>query len=441
MKLRMIAVCLLLLVASAAIPLRSSGEMAGSSPETSGQELKLPPENDSPEPVSVEHPADTAEPSTSKEPEVAPTEPPQAVPATPPTDSAPRKEDEVPSAKPTPPLADSAPGNGDVAPQASPAVPHAESTPSKIAEAPNSAAPQAATAPVPAERSWWGNIMRKLGFGKEPNPPAPPLVDSASHKEAEVPQSAAAPAAPASSPTESALSKEAEIPQSAVSPAGSASSPAGTVPRKEALAAPQTTPTPLPTEKSWWKNIMFKIGFGDDPNPGEMVQSSAIRTGVDSDYIIGPGDQIGISVWRDENLTRTVVVLPDGKIEFPLIGEIVAGGKTISQLTKELEGKLARFVSDTGVTVEVKQSNSMIIYVIGRVNTPGRQMLLANTNVLQALAMVGGLNPFAEKGNIKIFRQESGKTVMFSFNYNDVSEGRHLETNIDLKRGDVIIVP
>ncbi len=95
-------------------------------------------------------------------------------------------------------------------------------------------------------------------------------------------------------------------------------------------------------------------------------------TVADADYIIGPGDQIGISVWRDENLTRTVVVLPDGKIYFPLIGEIVAGGKTVSQLKQELEKKLSRYVSDTGVTVEVKQSNSMIIYVIGRVNAPGQ---------------------------------------------------------------------
>jgi polysaccharide export outer membrane protein len=186
---------------------------------------------------------------------------------------------------------------------------------------------------------------------------------------------------------------------------------------------------------------MYKVGFGADPNPGETVQSAASGTGVEADYIIGPGDQIGISVWRDENLTRTVVVLSDGKIYFPLIGEIIAGGKTVAQLKQEMEKRLARYVSDTGVTVEVKQSNSMIIYVIGRVNVPGRQMLLANTNVLQALAMVGGLNPFADKGKIKVFRQDAGKTVVFNFNYNDVSDGRHLETNIDLKRGDVIIVP
>lgn len=159
------------------------------------------------------------------------------------------------------------------------------------------------------------------------------------------------------------------------------------------------------------------------------------------DYVIGPGDMLGISVWRDESLTRTVVVLPDGKIAFPLVGDLVAGGKTVVQLKDELERRLARYVSDTGLTVEVKQSNSMIIYIIGRVNVPGRQMMVASTNVLQGLAMAGGLNPFARRSDIKVFRKEQGKTAVFSFNYDDVTEGRHLETNIDLKKGDVILVP
>jgi len=168
---------------------------------------------------------------------------------------------------------------------------------------------------------------------------------------------------------------------------------------------------------------------------------AAQKPAPSADYIIGPGDQLGISVWRDENMTRTVVVLPDGTISFPLAGEVVAGGKTVAQLKEELEKKLARFISDTGLTVEVKQSNSMIIYIIGRVNVPGRQMLLANTNVLQALAMAGGLNPFAHRSKVKVFRQEGGKTTVFPFDYDDVTDGKHLEANIELKRGDVIIVP
>ena len=156
---------------------------------------------------------------------------------------------------------------------------------------------------------------------------------------------------------------------------------------------------------------------------------------------MGPGDLLGISVWRDENLTRSVVVLPDGKISFPLAGDLVAGGKTLAQLRRELEGKLARYVTDAGVTVEVKQCNSMFIYTIGRVNVPGRHAMVASTNVLQALAMAGGLNPFARKGEVKVLRRQGGKTTVFPFNYADVSEGRHLETNIELQRGDVVIVP
>ena len=363
MKLRMIAVCLLLLGAIAAVPLRASGEMAGSTTESSGQGLTLPPEDVPAEPVPEAHPDAVTESPAGKEPAATPAEAPQASPATPPAESAPHKE----------------------------------------AENPRPVSPQAAPESLPVSEEHYAAKSETV-------PEKEPVIPTATNLEA----------APASPQDDSAPRKEAEIPQPAASKAAPAS---------------------LATDNSWWRNIMYKIGFGADPNPGETVQSAASGIGADADYIIGPGDQIGISVWRDENLTRIVVVLPDGKIYFPLIGEIVAGGKTVSQLKQELEKRLARYVSDTGVTVEVKQSNSMIIYVIGRVNVPGKQILFANTNVLQALAMVGGLNPFAEKGDIKIFRQEAGKTVVFNFNYNDVSEGRHLETNIDLKRGDVIIVP
>jgi polysaccharide export outer membrane protein len=162
---------------------------------------------------------------------------------------------------------------------------------------------------------------------------------------------------------------------------------------------------------------------------------------VNADYVIGPGDILDISVWKDETLTRTSVVLPDGKISFPLIGEVVAGGKTVAQLKQELEKKLVRFVPDIVLSVEVKQCNSMLIYVIGRVNSPGRFALNANVNVLQALAIAGGLNPFAKQDDIKIFRHAGGKTQIFPFRYSQVADGDHLEQNIMLSQGDLILVP
>lgn len=162
---------------------------------------------------------------------------------------------------------------------------------------------------------------------------------------------------------------------------------------------------------------------------------------ISADYIIGPGDVLDISVWKDEALTKSAVVLPDGKFSFPLIGDVYATGKTKAQIKQEIEEKISQYVPDPVLSLEVKQVNSMLIYVIGRVNTPGRFILNANINVLQALSMAGGLNPFAKRGKIKIFRQEGEKTTVFAFKYDEVVDGTRLEQNILLKRGDVIVVP
>ena len=159
------------------------------------------------------------------------------------------------------------------------------------------------------------------------------------------------------------------------------------------------------------------------------------------DYIIGPGDTIDISVWNNEALTKQVTVLPDGKIHFPLIGEVVMGGKTLVDLEKELKQKIGTFVPAPDLTVMVQQVNSMLIYVIGKVNRPGRFALNTNINVLQALTMAGGLNTFAKRNKIKIFREENGKTHIFQFKYDEVTEGENLEQNVELKRGDIVVVP
>ncbi len=160
-----------------------------------------------------------------------------------------------------------------------------------------------------------------------------------------------------------------------------------------------------------------------------------------TDYIIGQGDVLVISIWKDESLTREVVVLPDGTITFPLIGSVTAEGKTVSKLKKDIEEKIKRFVPDPVLFVSVRSANSMYVYVIGRVNSPGRFVLNSNVNVLQALAMAGGLTPFADKNAIKIIRTDSGKSSIMQFRYNDVIKGRSIEQNIILKRGDVVVIP
>ena len=124
-----------------------------------------------------------------------------------------------------------------------------------------------------------------------------------------------------------------------------------------------------------------------------------------------------------------------------MVGEIVAAGKAVAQLQKEIEGRLSLYVKDVVVTVEVRQLNSLQIYVLGSVRTPGRIALTSNVDVLQAMALAGGPDQFAKLSRIRIIRREGGKTVIIPFDYDDVIAGKHLETNILLRRGDVIVVP
>jgi polysaccharide export outer membrane protein len=169
--------------------------------------------------------------------------------------------------------------------------------------------------------------------------------------------------------------------------------------------------------------------------------AAAEKVGVEGDYVIGPGDVLDISNWKDESLTRSVVVLPDGKISFPLIGLFRAAGKTVPELKQEIETEIVKYVPDPLLTVEVKQVNSMLIYVIGRVNKPDKFVLNSDVTVLQALTMAGGLNPFAKKDKIRIIRQNKDKQTVIPFRYDDVVEDAKLEQNIWLQRGDVVVVP
>ncbi len=158
-------------------------------------------------------------------------------------------------------------------------------------------------------------------------------------------------------------------------------------------------------------------------------------------YTIGTGDVLEISVWKEEALSKRLVVLPDGMIQFPLVGELAAAGRTVIDLKTEIEQKLEPFIPEPVLSVSVIQVNSMLIYVIGKVNKPGRFDLNSSVDTLQALATAGGLNPFAKEKKIRIYRKNGNETQEFGFNYKEVSEGIHLEQNIMLERGDVIVVP
>lgn len=168
---------------------------------------------------------------------------------------------------------------------------------------------------------------------------------------------------------------------------------------------------------------------------------SAPAAAVSDTYTIGPGDLLGIYVWKEEGMQKEVLVRPDGGITFPLIGEIQAGGLTAKQLSSVLAKKLKRYIPNPNVTVSVLQAVSNKIYVIGKVNRPGEFTATGYMDVLQALTMAGGLTPYADSGDIKIIRRTKSGNKVFEFDYDDVVTGERLDMNIILKAGDTVVVP
>lgn len=157
-------------------------------------------------------------------------------------------------------------------------------------------------------------------------------------------------------------------------------------------------------------------------------------------YIIGPGDELDISVWRNTELSKVVPVLPDGSISFPLVGRMQVDGKTLSQFQDNLTEKLVKYIPNPSLFVVVKKVNIQI-YVIGKVKKPGMFKLNSNIDVLQSLTLAGGLNRFADRDEIIIMRKVGDSIEKYEFEYDEVSAGNKLEQNIILHRGDVVVVP
>jgi polysaccharide export outer membrane protein len=158
-------------------------------------------------------------------------------------------------------------------------------------------------------------------------------------------------------------------------------------------------------------------------------------------YLLGPEDAIEISVWKEPELTKQLVVRPDGKITYPLIGEVQAAGLTVKELQTEISKRLEKYVTDANVTVILLKAQYYKIYVTGKVNKPGDFVVGRPTTVIQAIAMAGGLTPFASPGSIVVLRNVEGKEEVYGFDYSSVARGQFLEQNRTLLPGDVVVVP
>lgn len=175
------------------------------------------------------------------------------------------------------------------------------------------------------------------------------------------------------------------------------------------------------------------------------LPSSSETTGKaapEIDYQIGENDVLEITVWNEPDLKQSLPVRPDGKITFPLIGEIQAANETPSELQGQIASKLKAFITHPDVTVMVLQMNSRKFNILGRVAKPGSYPLTATTTVLDAIAEAGGFQDFAKEKDIYILRRNpEGQETRIPFNYKAVIKGKHSETNIVLEPHDTVIVP
>jgi polysaccharide export outer membrane protein len=161
-----------------------------------------------------------------------------------------------------------------------------------------------------------------------------------------------------------------------------------------------------------------------------------------TDYKIHAGDQLLVGVYDDPKMPPiTITVTPDGKFSFPLIGILMAGGKTPEQLRVEMETKLRKFVSEPVVTVSITEVKGNVAYVIGQVSKPGAIVMNPAVNVLQALSIAGGGNPYAKLDSIIVIRNSAGGQRIMNFHYGQVANGKNLEQNVQLESGDVVVVP
>jgi polysaccharide biosynthesis/export protein len=196
---------------------------------------------------------------------------------------------------------------------------------------------------------------------------------------------------------------------------------------------------PVPAQKNNSKNQKQQDAAAA---ASAQAQPAGMPVANDTSYIIGPNDDLTVSVWEQPTLSGAVVVRPDGMISLPLINDIQAASKTPMQLMNAIVEKLGALgVKSPLVTVTVTAIKSQFIYVLGQVGHPGTFPMVPGMTVLEAIASSGGLTLFAKQTKIEIRRNENGKLTRLAFNYKEVIKGVHPEQDILLRPNDTIVVP
>jgi polysaccharide export outer membrane protein len=177
------------------------------------------------------------------------------------------------------------------------------------------------------------------------------------------------------------------------------------------------------------------------PDSSPDASKSELAATRPQKYLVGEADVLNVNVWKEPEITQTVVVRTDGYISMPLINEIKVSGMTPVQIQDLIAHKLQAYLTNPQVTVTVTEIRSKRAYITGEVARPGGYSLNTETTVLQLIAQAGGLTAFAKRDDITVLRLENGKQQRLPFHYKEVVQGKRSDQNITLQPGDTVVVP
>jgi polysaccharide export outer membrane protein len=175
-----------------------------------------------------------------------------------------------------------------------------------------------------------------------------------------------------------------------------------------------------------------------DTNPATKAKLPEVKP---DEYSVGESDVLRVNVWKEPEVSQTVVVRTDGSISMPLINEVRVAGMTPLTIQQVIADKLKAFLTNPQVTVTVMEIHSKHAFITGEVAHPGGYSLNTETTVLQLIAQAGGFTPFARKDDIVVLRAENGKQQRLRFKYKEVISGKKTDQNISLRPGDTVVVP
>ena len=186
--------------------------------------------------------------------------------------------------------------------------------------------------------------------------------------------------------------------------------------------------------------LALSAGCGTATYPSMPRQAAP----VEAPYLVGPGDVLNVVVWRNPDLSMSVPVRPDGKISTPLVEDLPASGKTTSQLARDIEKVLAKYIQNPVATVVVTNfvgPYSQQVRVIGEAAKPQALPYRENMTLLDVMIAVGGITDFADGNKASILRSNAGKSQRFGVRLIDLVRGGDLSADVSMRPGDILVIP